>query len=49
MIAYCFQPTYRAPDAMFDPQLRYPTDPDLADFDGGRHTVSAYLCALAGC
>lgn len=42
MIAYRFQRTYRTLDTMFDPQLRYPEDPDLADLDGGRHTVSAY-------
>lgn len=42
MIAYRFQRTYRAPDTMFDPQLRYPTDPDLADLDSRRRTVSAY-------
>lgn len=42
MIAYRFQRTYRAPDTLFDPQLRYPTDPDLADLDSRRRTVSAY-------
>lgn len=42
MIAYRFQRTYRALDTMFDPQLRYPTDPDLADLDSRRRTVSAY-------
>lgn len=42
MIAYRFQRTYRALDTMFDPQLRYPMDPDLADLDSRRRTVSAY-------
>lgn len=42
MIAYRFQRTYRALDTIFDPQLRYPTDPDLADLDSRRRTVSAY-------
>ena len=54
MIAYRFQRTYRALDTMFDPQLRYPTDPDLGDPDGGRRTVSAYaslrdLAAYVAC
>lgn len=54
MIAYCFQPTYRTLDTMFGPQLRYPTDPDLADLDSGRRTVSAYaslsdLAAYVAC
>lgn len=42
MIAYRFQRTYRALDTMLDPQLWYPADPDLADLDSGRRTVSAY-------
>lgn len=54
MIAYRFQCTYRTLDTMFDPQLRYPADLDLADLDGGRHTVSAYaslsdLAAYVAC
>lgn len=54
MIAYCFQPTYRTLDALFFSQLRYPTDPDLGDLDGGRHNVSAYaslgdLAAYVAC
>lgn len=54
MIAYRFQRTYHTLDTMFDPQLRYPMDPDLGDFDGGRHTVSAYaslsdLAAYVAC
>lgn len=42
MIAYRFQPTYRALDTLFDSQLRYPKDPDLADLDSATPTVSAY-------
>lgn len=42
MIAYCFQPTYRTLDTMFDPQLLYPENPNLADLDSRRRTVSAY-------
>lgn len=54
MIAYCFQPMYRTLDALFYSQLRYPMDPDLGDFDGGRHAVSAYaslsdLAAYVAC
>lgn len=54
MIAYCFQPTYRTLDTMFDPQVRYPMDPDLADPDSRRRTVSAYaslsdLAAYVAC
>ena len=54
MIAYCFQPTYRTLDALFYSQLRYPTDPDLADPDSKRRTVSAYaslsdLAAYVAC
>lgn len=54
MIAYSFQRTYRTLDTLFDPQLRYPMDPDLGDFDGGRRTVSAYaslsdLAAYVAC
>lgn len=54
MIAYCFQRTYRTLDTMFDPRLRYPTDPDLADLDSRRRTVSAYaslsdLAAYVAC
>lgn len=54
MIAYRFQRTYRTLDSMFDPQLRYPTDPYLADCDARCHTVSAYaslsdLAAYAAC
>ena len=42
MLAYCFQPTYRTLDAMFDPQLLHPENPNLADLDSRRRTVSAY-------
>ena len=42
MIVYRFQRTYRTLDRLFDPQLRYPTDPDLGDLDSRRRTVSAY-------
>lgn len=54
MIAYRFQPTYRTLDSLFDSQVRYPTDPDLDDPDGGRRTVSAYatlsdLAAYVAC
>lgn len=54
MIAYRFQRTYRTLDTVFDPQVRYPTDPDLANLDGGRHAVSAYaslsdLAAYVAC
>lgn len=42
MIAYSFQRTYRGLDTLFDPQLRYPTNPDVADPDSRRHAVSTY-------
>ena len=54
MIAYCFQRPSRAPDTVFDPQLRSPTAPDLAALDSRRRTVGAYaslsdLAAYVAC
>lgn len=54
MIAYCFQPMYRTLDALFYSQLRYPENPNLADLDSRRRTVSAYaslsdLAAYVAC
>lgn len=42
MIAYRFQRTYRTLDRLYDPQVRYLENPNLADLDSRRRTVSAY-------